>query len=267
MSRAHLPPSASTTLASTSAPALVRLLNHTTTRNMPKSLVMVVALAIAATGRATALIGNGVVQQQPLAHQIDAHLTTHVDLIEKLKQAEIIPSVLDTFTTQLSLHVSWQHATAKLGTTISPSEMQKPPSIAFTRPSLVKDELAKPPPQLTLALTDPDAPSHSDPRWSQVCHWIATQLDPTSDTLNLTDVMPYKPPGPPPKTGKHRYVFVVLAPLNGTRERLNLRKPAERFHWGYDDGKGNGRDGLRTWAAEMGLGVVGKSFSFFLLET
>nr|POF26290.1 hypothetical protein CFP56_22439 [Quercus suber] len=74
--------------------------------------------------------------------------------------------------------------------------------------------------------------------------------------------MPYKPPGPPPKTGKHRYVFVVLAPLNGTRERLDLRKPGERFHWGYDHVEGKGQDGLRTWAAEMGLGVVGVSFIY-----
>ena len=26
---------------------------------------------------------------------------------------------------------------------------------------------------LTIALTDPDAPSRLDPRWSEMCHWIA----------------------------------------------------------------------------------------------
>lgn len=26
---------------------------------------------------------------------------------------------------------------------------------------------------LTIVLTDPDAPSRGDPKWSEVCHWIA----------------------------------------------------------------------------------------------
>ena len=45
------------------------------------------------------------------------------------------------------------------------------------------------------------------------------------------DVMPYKPPGPPPQTGLHRYVFVALVPSNGTTDRLNLEKPGDRQHW------------------------------------
>jgi phosphatidylethanolamine-binding protein (PEBP) family uncharacterized protein len=95
--------------------------------------------------------------------------------------------------------------------------------------------------QLTIALTDPDAPSRQNPKWSQMCHWIATdvrlstssddELLPSNSHRNkhhhrsLTEIMPYKPPGPPPKTGRHRYVFVALAPLNGTTERLDLSVP------------------------------------------
>lgn len=66
--------------------------------------------------------------------------------------------------------------------------------------------------------------------------------------------MPYKPPGPPPKTGKHRYVFVALAPINGTTERLNLSKPGDRQRWGFE----GERAGLREWARENGLGIVGE---------
>jgi len=125
--------------------------------------------------------------------------------------------------------------------------------------------------QLTIALTDPDAPSRDNPKWSQICHWIATDvhLTPSSsssdnndddfsldDSHDLTTIMPYKPPGPPPKTGKHRYVFVALAPRNGTTERLNLSTPKDRQRWGFE----GERAGLREWARENGLGVVGEFF-------
>jgi phosphatidylethanolamine-binding protein (PEBP) family uncharacterized protein len=72
----------------------------------------------------------------------------------------------------------------------------------------------------------------------------------------LTEIMPYKAPGPPPKTGKHRYVFVALAPINGTTERLSLNKPKDRQRWGFE----GERAGLREWARENGLGVVGEFF-------
>lgn len=128
--------------------------------------------------------------------------------------------------------------------------------------------------QLTIALTDPDAPSRDNPKWSQICHWIATdvRLTPSSSSSSgnnggdefhilggkehqaLTDIVPYKAPGPPPKTGKHRYVFVALAPINGTTERLNLSTPKDRQRWGFE----GERAGLREWAGENGLGVVGE---------
>lgn len=68
------------------------------------------------------------------------------------------------------------------------------------------------------------------------------------------DVIEYKPPGPPPKTGKHRYVFLVFAPSNGTTLPLNLTKPKDRQHWGT----GEERGGVRDWAEENELVPVGK---------
>jgi len=121
-------------------------------------------------------------------------------------------------------------------------------------------------PQLTLALTDPDAPSRDNPEWSEICHWIATEVqlvDSGSDgeakfSKSFKEIMPYKPPGPPPKTGKHRYVFVALAPKNRTTDGLYLSQPSDRQHWGYD----HERDGLKIWAEKMGLAVVGANFIY-----
>jgi len=168
-------------------------------------------------------------------------------------------------------------------------------------------------PQLTLVLTDPDAPSREDPKNSEFAHWIATNIplsrlqhtmEPsTSPSVSLTEMMntlralsflpneeasttkhhkhkgkkgkkgkhgkgkhpkheqpapyevlSYTAPAPPPKTGKHRYIFLALAPLNSTTEPLYLTAPAERPHWGYGE-KGHG---ARDWMRDMGLGVVGE---------
>jgi len=111
-----------------------------------------------------------------------------------------------------------------------------------------------------IAATDPDAPSRDDPKWSEFCHWIAKGLAVSSSSgglslSDLEDVISYKPPGPPKKTGKHRYVFVALAPLNGTMDPLHLTQPSDRQNWGT----GEERHGLRGWALENGLGPVGES--------
>ncbi|KAI7474855.1 dynamin-1 [Hortaea werneckii] len=194
-----------------------------------------------------------------------------------LKEAEIIPTVLDSFQPKLALDISWKHATAHVGNTLDPDKLQEQPKTTLsaldhgegtseTSPYLKPEET-----QLTVALTDPDAPSRENPEWAQVCHWIATappkheeadnghlDTDLVTKQPHWKDVMPYKPPGPPPKTGKHRYVFVVLAPANGTMEALSLIKPADRQHWGYEKAD----LGLREWADEMGLEVVGANFVY-----
>lgn len=121
-----------------------------------------------------------------------------------------------------------------------------------------------------LTITDPDAPSRDDPKWSEFCHWIATSVPVSDDSevpgsvprlslrlKDFEDVMPYYPPGPPEKTGKHRYVFIVFAPANGTSDSLNLTKPGDRKHWGYE--YEGARVGVRKWSSDNGLVPVGMS--------
>jgi len=106
----------------------------------------------------------------------------------------------------------------------------------------------------TIALTDPDAPSRKNPKWSQMCHWVATI---SADGYQST-VIDYKPPGPPSGTGKHRYVFVLL---NGNT--TDLEAPSKRQHWGFGKGKGdNGRKtkGVQEWADSEGLEIVGANW-------
>ena len=130
----------------------------------------------------------------------------------------------------------------------------------------------------TLVLTDPDATSRSDPVKAEMCHWIVTgislcpkstedgqryrtvsvdRLSLAGDT-NVSEVMSYYPPAPPPKTGYHRYVFVLLAPnvQHGKKAPVrDIKKPNERPHWGY----GKVGKGVMDWAEDNRLMPVGES--------
>ena len=94
--------------------------------------------------------------------------------------------------------------------------------------------------------------SDSDPASSRDFHMYQLQLNQAS-SKNITELVPYLPPSPPPKTGSHRYVFVLLASSEES-ESSELRKPKERPHWGY----GKVGRGVRDWAEDNGLVAVGK---------
>jgi len=177
--------------------------------------------------------------------------------------------VLDDFTPLLAVDAKWDSAKASLGNTLRPKEAQDAPVITLSPRDSRHEEYV-------VIMTDPDAPSRDNPKWSEFCHWIATGaakraddsgggedthlIRPGSATLmmGLDDIMPYKPPGPPKDTGKHRYVIVVLAPENGTSKKLHPSKPSGRQHWGYETDGGETTRGVRDWAKENGLVPIGK---------
>lgn len=189
---------------------------------------------------------------------------------------------MDEFLPSLLVNVEWSSSNyAQLGNTLKPKKLQDAPSITLAYPESSPESHSSSFLNTTyiITITDPDAPSRDDPKWSEFCHWIATGLpisqkrpqplyassnnnnnnDNTLElTSNLEEVMPYYPPGPPEKTGKHRYVFLIFIPENGTTEPLELSKPGDRRHWGYDyEGE---RVGVRKWSEENGLVPVGKFF-------
>ncbi|KAK7409668.1 carboxypeptidase Y inhibitor [Neonectria punicea] len=183
---------------------------------------------------------------------------------EKLAEAEIIPTVVDDFRPSLQLDVTWKSSSAKLGNTLNPSHLQSKPSVRFEKVASELNLMPQGAAHTThvVALTDPDAPSRDNPEWSEFCHWIAVGVPGSSASgapgLQLKDLVGYKPPGPPPKTGKHRYVFLVLVPINGTTDKLNLEPPKDRKHWGSDD-EGHG---VRQWARSHGLVPVAANFIY-----
>lgn len=156
-----------------------------------------------------------------------------------------------------------------LGNTLKVESVQDEPKIVLSSGSATSYDLCSSNVTYTVTLTDPDAPSRENPKWAEMCHFIATGVALSSSSggrcsmvelSDLEDIIPYKAPGPPEKTGKHRYVFLVFAPANGTTEPLNLTKPKDRQHWGT----GKERHGVRDWAHENGLIPVGALVSPFL---
>jgi len=231
-------------------------------------------------------------EQQPLgSNAINSLQRTR----EALQKAEIIPTVIDDFHPSLTLSVTWSKShVAELGNTIAPKHLQDEPTIALHHGE--DDEASDK--TYVVTLTDPDAPSRDNPKWSEMCHWIATNVSvaqnseiysilpvpahvselgndgsrPSVDGFGgdavvspkkgggnpPEDIVEYKPPGPPEKTGKHRYVFLVLTPQNGTKEPLHLSKPDDRQHWGTGEEGG----GVRDWAKENGLVPVAANFIY-----
>lgn len=179
---------------------------------------------------------------------------------DALKYSSVIPDVLDDFEATYSVSIKYpkSHESVRLGNDIPVKSVSSRPAFEFHR---ISDEGSTPGSShksFTLILTDPDAKSRDNPKWSEMCHWIVMNL--TAPVTGATgasiksELVEYLPPTPPPKTGKHRYVFVLLEGQQGQA----LSAPKDRKHWGY----GKKRHGVRDWAEENELSILGANFFF-----
>ena len=88
----------------------------------------------------------------------------------------------------------------ELGNELTPTQVQRPP-IKVNWPA---EEAAF----YTLILTDPDAPSRTNPTNGQWQHWLVTNIP--GNRVDQGQVLSdYVGSGPPKATGLHRYVFLV----------------------------------------------------------
>lgn len=61
----------------------------------------------------------------------------------------------------------------------------------------------------TLIMTDPDAPSRTNPVHREFLHWTVINI-PGGDVAAGQEVFGYIGSGPPEKTGLHRYIFFLF---------------------------------------------------------
>jgi len=181
-------------------------------------------------------------------------MTINQSLRGTLKEHGIIPDVVDDFTPTALLSIEYPKGkSVSLGNTLSPDATQEQPIIRITPDGGGEATY-------TVVLTDPDAPSRDDPKWSEFCHWIVTGLEAESATEVSVDVskgkqiVKYNGPATPEKTGKHRYVFLLY---KGGKIG-EMEGPKERKRWGNEEQ----RHGVRQWSAKYDLKLVGANFFF-----
>ncbi|CDH13320.1 related to Carboxypeptidase Y inhibitor [Zygosaccharomyces bailii ISA1307] len=151
------------------------------------------------------------------------------------------------------------HQAVAMGNTLSVSGTQDKPTVQFTPmegygPFSTSD-------LLTLVLTDPDAPSRTDKKWSEYCHYIESDIKMGEGGLlgGGKVLQPYVGPGPPKGTGPHRYVFLLYQQPSGVT-CSSFTPIKDRPNWGY----GSPATGVDKWATENKLKLVGANF--FLAE-
>lgn len=177
-------------------------------------------------------------------------------IIGGLRKAEVIPDVLKEFIPTVTVHAHFPSGHKfDQGNTLKAKDTQERPSVTIKAHS---GDVKGP---YTIVLTDPDAPSNGNPKWSEFCHWVHSGIKGEDgaeiDFTKGFDLIEYMGPAPPEKTGKHRYVLCVF---EGKEARQG---PSDRKQWGTDKVRGQ----AWNWASENGLNIVGANFFYCQNET
>ena len=147
-----------------------------------------------------------------------------------------------------------------LGNTLPTATTQEPPQF-FYQPFADLDTEAK----YTLVMTDPDAPSRTDKKYSEYCHYVVTDIsfaDAKGGAIKpeqFHTAESYIGPGPPQGTGLHRYIFLLFKQATGTKG-AEFTKVKERFNWGY----GKPGVGIDIYAKANNLTLI--AANYFLAE-
>lgn len=179
-------------------------------------------------------------------------------LDEAYTKHKIVPDVIDKFATHGLLTIEYSKDNeVTLGNTLKVKDTQHKPTIQLTLNSSNQEEdvLIEQEDRFTLILTDPDAPSNKDHKWSQYLHWIVTDLplntselkDSLSTIIDFSkgnEIVSYEGPEPPESTGKHRYVFLLYK----QDPKAHLVAPPDRPTWGT----GTPGSGAREWIKKHG---------------
>ncbi|CCD24790.1 YbhB/YbcL family Raf kinase inhibitor-like protein NDAI_0D04770 [Naumovozyma dairenensis CBS 421] len=188
-------------------------------------------------------------------------------ILKALKEQEVIPDVIKNEQFQPVGEFAIKYTTeeskvlnAQLGSYLTPLEAKSKPTtinVKFFDESLDLEH-----DRFTFVMTDPDAPSRTDKTYSEYCHYVETDID-----LSKADAEGWRPigngkvvssyigPGPPPKTGKHRYVFLLY---KQPRDLTKFTEVKGQFNWGY----GIPGVGANKWASENKLDLVAADFFF-----
>ncbi|PIA49563.1 hypothetical protein AQUCO_01300391v1 [Aquilegia coerulea] len=144
---------------------------------------------------------------------------------ETLSVGRVVGEVVDSFTPSVKLEVTYNsNKQVYNGHELMPATITAKPRV-----QIGGDDMRS---TYTLVMTDPDAPSPSDPHLREHLHWLVTNIPGTTDASFGKELIAYEPPKP--VIGIHRFVFIlfkqkgrqaVKAPTS--RDRFNTRRFSE----------------------------------------
>ncbi|KAK7398816.1 hypothetical protein VNO78_09989 [Psophocarpus tetragonolobus] len=149
--------------------------------------------------------------------------------VDPLVVGRVIGDVVDMFIPSVAMSVYFGSKHVTNGCDIKPSMAVSPPKLTLTGNM---DAL------YTLVMTDPDAPSPSEPTMREWIHWIVVDIPGGTNPFRGKEIVPYV--GPKPPVGIHRFIFVLFqqkGPLGiveqpATRASFNTRYFARQLDLG-----------------------------------
>ncbi|XP_055334013.1 protein D2-like [Paramacrobiotus metropolitanus] len=155
---------------------------------------------------------------------------------EKFAKAGIVPDVISTAPVGV-IDVKYPSgAKMELGNELKPRQVKDQPEVHWKAND--KD-------LYTLCMTDPDAPSRSDPKFREWHHWLVVNI-PGCNIKEGQVMSEYVGSGPPEKTGKHRYVMLAY-------KQPGKISPSEK-HLTNRSGDGRGKFKIASFAEKYKLG-------------
>ncbi|PIC23252.1 hypothetical protein B9Z55_017017 [Caenorhabditis nigoni] len=119
---------------------------------------------------------------------------------EAFTKHEVIPDVLAANPPAKLVSVKFNSGVeANLGNVLTPTQVKDVPEVKWD---------AEPGALYTLIKTDPDAPSRKEPTYREWHHWLVVNI-PGNEIAKGDTLSEYVGAGPPPKTGLHRYVYLI----------------------------------------------------------
>ncbi|KAF5800488.1 putative phosphatidylethanolamine-binding protein [Helianthus annuus] len=133
-----------------------------------------------------------------------------------LVAGRVIGDVVDQFTPSVRMEVAFnpQYPVVVNGHELKPNLVTSKPSVNIGGVDMRSS--------YTLVMTDPDAPSPSDPYLREHLHWIVTDIPGTTDATFGREIVSYEKPKP--VMGIHRYVLLLFK----QRARQSVRPPVSR---------------------------------------
>nr|ANS56349.1 MFT-like protein [Sciadopitys verticillata] len=148
---------------------------------------------------------------------------------DPLVVGRVVGDVIDLFVPSVDMAVYYGAKQVTNGCEIKPSTTVNRPNVQIAG-RYYEDSL------YTLVMTDPDAPSPSEPNLREWIHWLVTDIPGATDPSQGREVLPYM--GPRPPIGIHRYVFVLfkqagpMVMVVPPQQRNNFSTRAFAAHYG-----------------------------------